>query len=618
MQGFLLPNVLAWVGATALLAGCGDDVAVETLTVTEGEPTTTTSEVTLEPTIGVPTTESPTTSEGGTTTSCGGGLRSCEEPQYPIEGAPFSVVSELYQLDPAEVCATIQVPTDIPEVQVSRPDPLPDAPLPFAILTNGQGQNHLGYGHILNPLAAMGFIAASVQSESEVESRAHAMACVLRWLRTTWVANKCVTPNCDLVLIGHSRGGEAAWTLGNLLEYVPWTDINLVGVDVNLRAVVGLASRFSSAVPYAAEKAVPYLGIMGATDDDVPGQAITAYDSMILEEDRSSNDPGKLLLWPYDVPHSAFGGSAFLSFPVNPGLDQASYFAKGEAIAGIFVPAFIDYFVLGNDLLHKLFTGEEIPDGLTPDLDMDMSPDSTWWSYLEPAFTELGEMPVLLRDFTLDQRANPGIRVLIDDFEEDVLNFDSTLDPEQTLLGDQKSLAFTTHVPGQHVGRVMRVRWGGSLAGGEISWELNGGAGLSLDDFSFLSLRVGQELILGEVEFDACALPPADPRMTALELTVRLRDTMNNVSEVPLGPIVQQHAQAVHRNGTPQVIFCSPSQFMATLRIPMQEFCEAVGFDITSVVSMTIEFPELMRDAGVYLDTLEFTRHPLDDEHLCL
>jgi hypothetical protein len=79
------------------------------------------------------------------------------------------------------------------------------------VMTNGQGQFANGYDHVLLPLAARGFIVASVQSDFEVESRAKAMACTLRWLRKTWTAENGVTPNCDVILMGHSRGGEAAW-----------------------------------------------------------------------------------------------------------------------------------------------------------------------------------------------------------------------------------------------------------------------------------------------------------------------------------------------------------------------------------------------------------------------
>jgi dienelactone hydrolase len=332
MLNFKFLCFLACSGLSMLAFACGDDGTVQTGTATDGMTTTATDGMTTSETPGTMS-GPPTTSAGETTFNCGDGIPACAGPMYPIEGAPFDVASELHVIDSTSICGGLD--PSVPEllIQVFHPNPLPDFPLPFAILTNGAGQSYRGYEHILRPLAAMGFVAASVQSEKEVIRRANAMACTLRWLRSQWASSRCVTPNCDLVLIGHSRGGEAAWLLGHSLASVPWHDIAWQGVDVNLKALVGIAPRYQSASPYAPDKAVPYLGIMGATDDDIPGNAIIAYDNMVKEAERTATDPAKVLLWPYDVPHSAFGGNASIGPPVDPALTPSEYLAKGKAIA---------------------------------------------------------------------------------------------------------------------------------------------------------------------------------------------------------------------------------------------------------------------------------------------
>ena len=69
------------------------------------------------------------------------------------------------------------------------------------------------------------------------------------------------------------------------------------------------------------------------------------------EAEATRNDPGKLILWPYDVPHSAFGGVPAAS----AGPDDA----KGSAIAAAFVPPFLEHLVLGDASHHRLLTGDE-------------------------------------------------------------------------------------------------------------------------------------------------------------------------------------------------------------------------------------------------------------------
>ena len=525
------------------------------------------------------------------------GVRSCQDGEYPLPGAPFVVDGpRQFIVSPAEVCPDINLEIAALAITVYHPQPLPDLGLPTVIMTNDVGLDATQYEHVLMPLAAQGFIVASVQTRGEVVERAAELSCALRWLRIDWSAeDQTVRPdqsparfNCDLVLMGHGHGAEAAWIVGDNLRTIPWADVDPLGFDMQLRALVGLAPGFHRLSGYSPERSVPYLAIMGSTDERLPGAAIAAYDAMSSEAVATQDDPGKLILWPYDVPHAAFGGMPAAS----AGPDDA----KGHAIAAAFVPLFLEHFVLGDVSHHGLFTGDELPASLA---------DERWWSDLEPAFTELGRAPVLLRAFTLDQRQTPAIRRTLEDFEAGG-SFTSTLSG-----GQVKVDALGALVPGGPLGgSALQVHWGEALPGGGLTWQLGDTAGTSLADDSYFSVRVGQGF--KPFGFDACALPADDPRRTAVTLSVRLTDSQGHEAVAELGPIVQQDARRVGPEGD-----CIWSPFLSTLRVPLAAFCTHDGFDVEAVASLTIELPELAHEAFVFLDTLEFTRHPLEADQRC-
>lgn len=519
-------------------------------------------------------------------------VRSCQDGEYPLPGAPFVVDGpRQFIVSPAEVCPDIDLEIDALAITVYHPRPLPDLGLPTVVMTNDVGLDATQYEHVLVPLAGRGFIVASVQTRGEVVERAAELSCALRWLRIDWGARLDPSParfNCDLVLMGHGHGAEAAWVVGDNLRTIPWADVDPRGFDMQLRALVGLAPGFHRLSGYSPERSVPYLAIMGSTDERLPGAAIAAYDAMGGEAEATRNDPGKLILWPYDVPHSAFGGV----LAASAGPDDA----KGRAIAAAFVPPFLEHLVLGDASHHRLLTGDESPARLA---------DERWWSDLEPAFTELGRAPVLRRAFTLDQRQTPAIRRTLEDFEGGG-SFTTTLSG-----GQVKVDALGALVPGGPLGGLaLQVHWGEALPGGALTWQLGYAAGTSLADDSYFSVRVGQGF--RPFDFDACALPAEDPRRAAITLSVRLTDLQGHEAEAELGPIVQQDARRIGPEDD-----CVWSPFLSTLRVPLAAFCAHPGFAVDSVASLTIELPELAHEAFVFLDTLEFTRHPLEADQRC-
>jgi len=609
------PSAIIFACMCVILGGCGPEDVASSMSSASESSTTEISTPDSSTTMELPTTtEAPTTTEPPTTSDS-----PCEEAVYPVPGAPFDVEGPLMETFETEIkedinamtyCAGANTKTDDLDVFVYHPTPLPEAPLPVIIMTNGAGGFANLYSPLLRTLAERGFVVASVQSSVDAETRSNAMSCTLRWLRMKWMIDNGVTPNCDLVLMGHSQGAEAAVLMTNHFEKIFWLDINSPAIDFQIKALVGLAPASANPDSVPPGHAVPYLGIMGATDEDVTARGITAYDKMVPESMRTNSDPAKLLVWPYDVPHNAFGGGGvinMLPFPVPP-LTNADYRAKGEAITLAYVPTFLDMFVFGDTNSYPVLSGKGFPDSLTPEKQEDPEVPH-WWSYIEPAYTELGSGPVIRSSFVVDQRESPGVRTIVEDFEGLSSFTSTTLGMGQIKIDVDSELAKDTNVGISHLGTMMRVRWGDQDSGGEITWDLDGGAPVDLAGTSIFSLRIGQELTLNPGD---CELPLNDPRRQALNLTVRLEDSQAGTAELNLGPIVQQATEFVLSDKG-----CLSTQFMSTFRLPMSAFCQTQGFNGGSVVSLSIEFPTLTYKAGVYLDTLEFTSHSLDSAATC-
>jgi hypothetical protein len=226
-----------------IVTGCGDD---ETGSISDSGQTSETGG----------TIATGNTSTDGTNTT-EGDVGICEPVEYPIQGTPFEIVaSGLIDVELDEECLGLSPGVPSLETYLYYPENAQGVPHPIVIMTNGAGQLASGYEHILRPLAKRGFVVASVQSQGEVVERANAVACTLRWLRKFWFPDNAVTSGCDLVLMGHSRGGEAAWIAGNAIPNIPWSDIGSTGIDMELSGLIGIASRFLTASPFGTPRAL--------------------------------------------------------------------------------------------------------------------------------------------------------------------------------------------------------------------------------------------------------------------------------------------------------------------------------------------------------------------------
>jgi acetyl esterase/lipase len=236
----------------------------------------------------------------------------------------------------------------------------PQQRLPIVLFSPGGGQsviagNQETYRHLFEPLVKEGFIVVAVEAPADywgVAKRWRAMFCSLIWLQSpalgAWSERDNDRLNCDVVLAGHSRGGEAAWTATQLFQ--PFGDASVVMNTYTLRATIGVAPRSDPApfgdepsTPMSAEQAVPYLGIMGGNDEDVIGHAIRAFDILADEELGDLAPTPKTLLWVYDVPHNAWGGKSDQDLA---GVVEPFKVEKARAILPAFVIPFLRHHVL--------------------------------------------------------------------------------------------------------------------------------------------------------------------------------------------------------------------------------------------------------------------------------
>jgi hypothetical protein len=351
-----------------------------------------------------------------------------------------------------------------------------------------------------------------------------------------------------------------------------------------------------------------------STDEDINGDAITAYDSISREEDFSDPNPlpFKALIWAYDVPHNAFGGAGSLVVPTLSPLTTEEYANKGRLIMQEYVTRFLLWSVLGKDvaLNHSFFTGEMIPANIVSQPNL--------WSYIEPMFEELEERPIILNEFSVANVGTmPSSRMIVDTFPMGQL-FATDFDPAQFGVGFQADLILGANANIRHETEMLLVEWGDVIPGGELSWELDGGVDVDLSEFSILSLRIGQRVILANPNADetTCFNDPNLPVSQSISVIFSLVDGDGTIAPASSGPLIQQHIQ--HLPKPPAVTDpCESTQFLHTLRIPLRTFCETVDFDVAAVRELRIALPDSLHEVGLFIDSIELTNAPLDEAGRC-
>lgn len=570
---------------------------------------------------------------GGTTTGVAdettagdstGGSLGCEAAIPLVEPMGDPVSFDIPQaIDPEVVCPMLagDIPIDFfSALRIIRPATLtgewPGQKLPVIVFSPGAAQDHLAYDHLFEPLASEGFVSVLVETSRidqdenlSVSTRASILACTLRWLASQWPDREHLS--CDLVLAGHSRGGGAAFLTAGSFANIPWNDIDPQGIDFELRGLVSIAGAATGDDTFPGDP-VPFLGLVGATDEDPVGQLVLQYDRVIPDEVAAANPadlPPKFMLLPYDVPHNAWGGGVPIFGSLPPTLTPQEHQAKAEAIWLVHAPLFLRWSVLGQDagIARARLAGDDVPASLN---------EPQWWSSIQPAYAELGDLPVIPRAFTVDTLAAGGQRLVIDDFDSggtfDARSFTGIAQPgpPADLVADNDWQGLTNHRSD-----ALFVEWGDDPQapgprGGALEWPL----AHDVSSFELLSLRIGQlpQGVFGlppegmpcELTTPTLAEPDLPDLTGAVSIDVSVSDGNDSAAQT-ITPIIQQELRRVVQNtSNGSIAKCVVVNHLQTLRVPLSSF---EGVDLTNLTGLTLTFDPRDELSAVLIDTIELT-----------
>lgn len=491
---------------------------------------------------------------------------------------------------------------------------------PLVLFSPGVNQNITDdttelYGDIFNRLAESGFVVVALQPDDanwSVSERFSAMLCTLLWLDSTqpggWSEAGQNRLNCDVIAMGHSRGGEAAFRLIDRFPHLA----DVPGLPAwKLRSVVGISPLSLGAAdnevpadasfPIAPELSVPYLALNGANDNDVlGGSSARAYDILAPETMAPFSIWDKVSMWAYGVPHCAWGGQALGDGPGQCDITIQER-ARGSAVASSYISAFLEWQVLQENVLQnrQYFSRPVEVDAAAVAEDFPIEVlDNSLWSGFEPQFGELSGRPVIVEDLEIGTCGDPDARLRLDTMDraggpfpcDSQMLSPSTLGMSVSLVGlatDQVCLSPAEEFSGHgkcHVTDVMRIQWGGTKPAGEVHWEVDA----SLTSFSYVALRVGQGY--------GAALP--DDK-SEVDLVILSEDSEGaSISAfVTLTPILQQDDSSG----------ANVTEIMRTFRIPLRLFVDQ-GAVLDNVTELVVRLPNDASEREVLLDSIVFEK----------
>jgi hypothetical protein len=363
--------------------------------------------------------------------------------EYEVFAEPMFIPAKDHLNDLEDLCdpaeKDFKLPKDIKwlaepvEILVYRPaisnsSDWPEGRLPVVFHHHGNGgQDGALYGHIAQAVVDDGAIFVSVgeQENDNPDKRAMIDICMLRWLFTAqdWDGDGPGTGGAaqldgNVVVMGHSNGGEAAHIVGEWFEQRPWhDDLAAPEHDMRLCGVIGIAprgARLSDApfskdkgpgIDFAGESTVPYLTIEGSLDNDVPGGSLWNSSHSGFDELHTPTDAAKISVWVYDAEHDSFGGGGkILGGDTRDGLLPDGQRARGALVAQTWTDAFVRRFVFADLTAEPILFGRELP----ADLDV-----PKWWDY-HPAYTSDPLVFVGFEPHQSPAKGELGVRVVVD------------------------------------------------------------------------------------------------------------------------------------------------------------------------------------------------------------
>ena len=537
-----------------------------------------------------------------------GGYEVFEEDDQEISAAEVaSLCGDLTAIWPTMTNAPIPLLIRRPK-QPGTNSEWPSVPIPLIVFTHGNGgQNGAQYEHIWEEIVPHGVAVASVDNNTNgsPERRAADLVCVTRWMASQWDSSDRL--GCGFAVWGHSNGGEGAHIAAK------WILENGLGVgSLSLQQVLGLAPRwvedshvqFSDGTGQIDEPGVPTCLIHGSIDNDVPGGAITNYERTRPEVGHSGGGNEKILIWAYDVPHNVLGGGAATDFG-HKGLSSTQYLAKGREIAAAYASQCVRRQLFGElEATAPFVYGESFP-GLVG--------TQQWWDYLP---NNTGKRTLVFTSFEPPGQPQGGSkREIVDTFDRPTGGgfgpsassglIATSIEP-QTFAGNVSVgviaglASFALSQEQAPPNNVARVDWAADESG-TLRWSSVDA--LDLAGVRYLSFRAGS---VADVDQDSCtAIGPVRE-----EISFSIGVWKNDVEVVffELEGLVYLPAQdflEVPNANAPGTTRCSVSQFMRTVRIPLDGVCQ--DFAPEEITAVTLRFGDGAA-GSVLIDSLEFHR----------
>jgi dienelactone hydrolase len=540
-------------------------------------------------------------------------------------------------------------------VRVYRPDEWPDGPVPFVVHHHGAGQTSEDYEYIGNRLAEEGYVFLSVTNDGAITGSAaeQAIACTMSWIGSTEPEggaalftfvdeeeNVQSRLRCDAIIMGHSQGGNAARRFVRNRDTEFWSPY---WFGFHPAAFVGLAPSFSDPEPLPPELAVPML-LFGAGFDGDTGVPVTIYDQTPVEEERLPQSPARHLVWVQDAMHDSFGGTGGMGGP-------AATASAATAAVAEYLPRFLQWQLEGENIAEnrRVLQFEEFPEPLNNPSHHDNADsygelgfrdcsglDDTACPATVGCFWDESAMPAICIDLVCADHATPtdcaamsgcvewdgdcvprpaiyGAYTIdtttADTFVERVEYFPASEDPDTTLAGSlfDAGQAITGDVLTDFMPEFMGTGTGHETSAMLVSWgpgENTPEGSVSLMDLTFdedvatathISFRIANLVT-------ECEPSTTDP----VSVGVRLRNDPGQdpaYVDSPLAPVQRTH--------TPFGGSCA-AQTMSTVRIPFSRFCQDDMLDTSAINEIEFFFDDHDIDRDIIIDSIEFTRHPLD------
>lgn len=530
--------------------------------------------------------------ESGETDSGGDPGEACADlpplpPSSMVVTYPEQNDGEILQLPTADCPATAdEVPPEEMEitVQTFRPAVVDDGPwpaspfgFPLVVFEHGNGQDGTYYSDLMSLMTQRGMVVANILSDpvSFEKSRSARISCVAASLASTFAWTGTPHLSGDIVLMGHSTGGQGAVRAADDLIDIGFFDNT---PDIKLKSVVSIAPSCEidslENVDPIQIGSVPWFGVQGSRDGDTDNCVFWLRDQVSKpEEGLQPPTAPRVTVFAYNLLHRGFGGQ-FIS-----GISPLAMLLYQE-----YMIRFLDIELFDAWAARSRFfeTGLEVPPIFS---------DETLWPTFEAGY------PFVFGSVT-DRSGDGFSRFVIDAFESGGPGISThgvgvSWDQQTTSVTEVDPMVPVT---GQSDTRAMAIS---ASAGSEVSWEV---APELRDDIAASASYVSLRISVPGVPDDDCV--PQVPEVPPIYIS--LADETSSSTPV----LLNDYADLSPGDVWFGLLSCQDrAPFQSSIRVPLADFCAGSELLLDELSLLTLTFEQ---DTQIVIDSLEIGGSPGD------